>query len=315
VTLLSDLIEDASGDNVPLAVLLRRVKVLAARLRTGPLANWVDHELAGYGSEAELPSYRGPFDAAAVGHFAGPFNSEIRNAPIPTVSFEENVRSTFAPFFTVEFRQGVATLEDIVDRSASTGGTDSLHVAWPADAVAYANQLWQQGKVQWYEGMGLISAWTPISAGQITGVLDTVRTRVLDLALAVEAEDPTAGERVSSAIAPERATNIFNTVVMGGNLAIQSVNVTQTMPPPATEAELFQRLTELGMAPELVSELEEALQADRDSGEATPTEPGSKVKAWLGKATMLAAKAGSGVAVGASGDVVAQLVMGLFGGR
>jgi len=314
VTLLSDLIDAASGDEVALPVLLRRVKVLAARLRTGALAGWVEHELAGYGADAELPAYRGPFDAQALGHFSGPFGSEITNAPIPTLSFDAEVRSTFTPLFTIEIRQGVATLEELVHRSQLTPGAEGLHVAWPADLVAYANVLWQEGKIHWYEGHGLVGAKTPVSIGQLTGVLDTVRTRVLDLALALESEDPRAGERETSTIQPERATNIFHTVVMSGNLAIGSANVTQTVAPPATEGELLQRLVELGLSEELVDELRDALHADQESGEGTASEPGSRVKAWLGKVAMLGAKAGGGVAVGASGDLVAQMVMSLFTG-
>jgi hypothetical protein len=314
VTLLSDLIDDASGDDVKLAVLLRRVKVLAARLKTGPLANWVEHELAGYNQGVGLPAYRGPFPAQAIGHFVGPFGSEIRNAPIPELSFDESVRSTFDPFFILEFRQGVATLEELVHRSEQSGGQEGLHFAWPADAVAFANVLWRRGKVQWYEDHGLLSAKTPIGLAQVAGVLDAVRTRVLDLALAVEAQDPTAGDQGNSTIPPEQATNIFHTVVMGGNLAIGSTNVRQTVSPPASEKELFQRLAGIGMSGELIAELKEALQHDRESGAATPTEPGGRVKAWLGKVALLGAKAGGGVAVGASGEVVAQLVMGVFGG-
>jgi len=51
------------------------MKVLAARLKTVPLADWVEHELGGYGKDAPLPGYRGPFPAEARGSFSGPFGS------------------------------------------------------------------------------------------------------------------------------------------------------------------------------------------------------------------------------------------------
>lgn len=313
MTLVSELIDAASGDSVATPVLLRRVKVLAARLKTVPLADWVDHELSGYNGDSPLPPYRGPFRGEARGTFSGSFGSSISNAPIPIVAFDEKHRKTFEDFFKIELRQGVAELEDMA--SAADGeGAGTLHMPWPADAIAYANVLWQQGAVHWYEGMGLTSAHVPIPASMLRGVLDTVRTRVLDLALAIESEDPLAGNAADAdTIAPETVTNIFNTTVMGGNLAIGSQGVSQVVQaPPATENELLARLTSLGVDADLIGELREALEKDRVAGEGSGGEPGSRVRNWLGKVAVHSAKAGGEVATGASGDLVARLVMGLF---
>lgn len=312
MTLLTELVDAASGDDVALAVLLRRVKVLASRLGTGPLAEWVEHELSGYGPDVDLPDYRGPFPAQALGHFSGPFGSGVQNAPIPLVAFDQSERATFEQLFTLEFRQGVAALEDLVHRSE--GSDEGLHFSWPADIVAYANMLWGQGKVHWYEGMGLVSAKTPVSVSQVAGVLDTVRTRVLDLALAIESADPAAGQQGGSTMRPEQATQIFHTTIMGGNVAIASTSFVQSIAPPASEAELLQRLTGLGVRADLVAELEAALQADHAAGDGSASQPGHRVQAWLGKVAMLSARTGGAIAVGASADVVAQLVSSFFGG-
>jgi hypothetical protein len=312
VTLVSELIDAASGDSVATPVLLRRVKVLAARLKTGPLAEWVDHELSGYDSQAPLPSYRGPFRGESRGTFSGPFGSSMSNAPIPIVAFDEKYRSHFDDYFKIEIRQGVAELEDMSIAAASDSG--NLHFPWPADAIAYANMLWQQGAVHWYEGMGLTGAHIPVPASLLRGVLDTVRTRVLDLALAIESEDPQAGSAANGeSIAPDTVTNIFNTTVMGGNLAIGSQGVSQVLQaPPRTEEELLARLASLGVDEALVRELRDALDEDRAAGESNGTEPGSRVRNWLGKVAVRSARAGGEVATGASGDLIAQLVMGLF---
>lgn len=313
MTLIAELIDAASGDSVATPVLLRRVKVLASRLKTGPLAEWVDHELSGYRSQTPLPPYRGPFHGEARGSFSGPFGSQISNAPIPLIAFDEQYRKHFEDFFTIELRQGVAELEDMAAATTSDNG-GTLHQPWPADAIAYANVLWQRGSVHWYEGMGLSTAHVPIPTSMLRGVLDTVRTRVLDLALAIESEDPLAGSAADSAtLAPETVTNIFNTTVMGGNLAIGSQGVSQVVQtPPATEDELLSRLTTLGVDADLIDELKEALENDRAAGEGSGTEPGSRVRNWLGKVAVRSAKAGGEVATGASGDLIAQLVMGLF---
>ena len=56
MTALDDLIDGASGDDVPVATLLRKVKVLASRLRSVAFEEWVDHELTGYPLEADQES-------------------------------------------------------------------------------------------------------------------------------------------------------------------------------------------------------------------------------------------------------------------
>jgi hypothetical protein len=58
MTPLTELVDAASGDAVPVSTLLRKVKVIASRLKVGELESWVDHELAGYPPDAELPEYR-----------------------------------------------------------------------------------------------------------------------------------------------------------------------------------------------------------------------------------------------------------------
>lgn len=58
---LSDIISAATDDSVSVAALLRMVMVVAARMDTPPLIDWVHNELGGYPEGAVVPDYRGPF--------------------------------------------------------------------------------------------------------------------------------------------------------------------------------------------------------------------------------------------------------------
>ena len=58
---------------------------------------------------------------------------------------------------------------------------------WSADLVAHVGR-------EIYEDMNCLSAWKEISRGALVAILDTVRTRVLDFVLELEAEDPMVGE-------------------------------------------------------------------------------------------------------------------------
>ncbi|SOJ57903.1 hypothetical protein MSIMFB_05381 [Mycobacterium simulans] len=52
---LSEIIDAATTDSVPFSALLRMAKVVAARMATPPLIDWVDNELGGYPGDAEVP--------------------------------------------------------------------------------------------------------------------------------------------------------------------------------------------------------------------------------------------------------------------
>src|SRR5437763_12373438 len=105
MTLLSELVDGASG-TAPVASLLRKVKVLAARLGVDQLDEWVEHELMGYPDDAALPSYRGPFRTEVLGHFSGPLGSGYQNAPIAPICFPQEFRDGLR--FNIEFRQAIA---------------------------------------------------------------------------------------------------------------------------------------------------------------------------------------------------------------
>ncbi|WP_131740284.1 AbiTii domain-containing protein [Actinomadura roseirufa] len=313
MSILQEIISSASGDQLPTAVLLRKVKVLAARARIQPLEAWVEHELNGYPQGENVPSYRGPFDAEVRGNFVGPFNSSTNNAPIPPSSLPKELRD--GALFKVEFRQGLPELEDLVARSRNS--EDPLRVPWPSDAVPYVNQLIEDGKARMYPMMGLVQAWKPVSPSQVRGILDTVRNRVLDLALSIETEDPDAGERAGSSLSEERGNQIFNTAIYGGspNVAVGSSHfVQQTLSNPArSDEELISQLRQVGLPAELLEELEASLNEDRTEANGELVEPGPKVNGWLGKIATIGARTGGRIGGSVTTSVVTQMVLAYFG--
>lgn len=57
-SLVEDLQADALDSSVPIDDLLRKAKVVAEKLGIRDLADWVEHELSGYGPDDEYPEYR-----------------------------------------------------------------------------------------------------------------------------------------------------------------------------------------------------------------------------------------------------------------
>ena len=69
----------------------------------------------------------------------------------------------------------------------------------------------------------LMDAWFPVPVSFIKGILDTVRTRILDFVLAIQAENPDAGDSPPNAPPPIPAGTIsqhFHTTIIGGQATV-----------------------------------------------------------------------------------------------
>lgn len=202
-------IQDAAIDSkADVASLLRRCKVLAARLSSSEFKEWVENELSGYDSTEELPDYR-IVEVNSKGHFSGAFGSGLRNADIPIFSIPEQLREGLERSY---FTMPVAAMESLIQNSSE--GT--LQEAWNPNLVAVVGS-------NIYQNMNCMQAWKVIPTASLVAALDAVRTRVLNFVLEIEATDPTAGEAQlnSNPIPQEKIHQIFNTYVTGNiqNLA------------------------------------------------------------------------------------------------
>ncbi|MFV1977282.1 MAG: hypothetical protein ACC651_16185, partial [Candidatus Scalindua sp.] len=147
MSLLREIQDAAVSSDVELTTLLRKCKVLAARLGNNEFKLWVDNELGGYKNTDELPDYR-ILHVNSKGHFSGPFNSGLNNADIPLSCIPEKFRDNLSQ---ANMFEPIASLEALVAKS--NGGTAS--VPWNPDLVAHVGQ-----KI--YEGMNCMQAWKVI---------------------------------------------------------------------------------------------------------------------------------------------------------
>jgi hypothetical protein len=300
MTLLQDIVDGASGSGVDVATLLRKVKVLAARTHVDQLAEWVGFELEGYlGDDSALPGYRGPFQFEVLGTFAGYFQSQIQNAPIPPSLFPESMRDGW--LFRRSFREPIAEIETLADRD------DLLRIFWPADVIAYTNSLIKQRELKLYDGF-LQQAFLAVPSTLLTTIVDAVRTRILDLALEFERLDPEAGQ--PDADQPDVATaRTIVTNIIGGhhNIAVASTSVQQhvEMPRPGNQEELVEFAVSLGVSGPFLDELRQALQEDADEPVDDGHGSGARVRAWLGRWMI---HPGGAVAAGAGGELLARAV-------
>ena len=240
-------IQDAAIDSsIDLPTLLRKSKVLAARLGNDDFKRWIDSELSGYDNREDLPEYR-ILSVNSKGHFDGPFGSGLRNADIPLRCLPEDFREILGRSY---FMQPIAAISSLV----GDGKSRTLQEPWNPDLVAHFGQ-------RIYENMVCMQAWKVIPASALVAALDTVRTRILNFALEIEAQNPAAGEAMANEkpVPQETVQHIFNTYITGDvqNLASGSTNFTQhAKQQKGVDHELFAKLLDAIAAANLAKPLE-----------------------------------------------------------
>lgn len=298
MTLLDELIDGASGD-ASVTALLRKVKVVASRADVPALDEWVEHELGGYPEGVDVPTYRGPFATEVLGTFGGPFGSGMKNAPVPSIGFPAKFRDGI--LFNVTFTQSIAELEELSHSS------EQLQSPWAANAIALTNSLIERGEVTLYEGLGLQQAWRVISRAQLVSIIDTVRTRILDLALTMERADPSTGQADAPPL-PTDTKQMIVTNVFGGNpnIAVASEQFTQTVEIPVGDrAALREQLDALGVPEPDIGDLFAAISADDAVNRRSL---GPETSGWLASIMVRAQDLGIGTAGGLIAAAIAQFV-------
>jgi hypothetical protein len=283
MSLLREIQDGATEDTVSLGSLLRKTKLLAARIGVKEIGEWAERELSGYNNNNELPPYRGPFEATVLGNAIDPYRGFLQNFPIPPIALSENVRNGF--LFKLHFTQGVTELESLA------AVKETLRDPWPSDAVAAFSILTEGGIAKIDPSMAFVEIWKPIPYPVIVGVLDAIRTRLLDLTMQLGEEEPLAerGQRLPD---PNHAANILYTVVYAdtANVAVGNRDVTQTqtqqLPAPFDTVSLLDYLRKLGLDDEVIDNLQNALEEDaEEEGECDDSSerkgPGRRTLMWL----------------------------------
>ena len=229
---IQDLASSSSKD-VELSSLLRKCKILAARLNHTDFKIWIEKELNGYDDTNSLPSYR-ILEAMSKGHFSGWGGSGLRNAPIPTYCIEEKHQKYVNKVYITD---GISALEDLLSKSDGT-----LHKPWRSELVALYS-------TKFYEYMNCIEAWQVISSSSLANIIDTVRTKILNFVLEIEAENPDAGDAImnSNPIEQRKITQIFNTTINGNvqNVATGGSDFNQNTQINSKNEKVFEQLLEI----------------------------------------------------------------------
>jgi hypothetical protein len=274
--------------------ILLKLRLLASRLGSETLEEWVKHESEGYPPKVDLPDYR-KIPASYTGTFSGPFGSGIINAPIPSYLIEKFAGPSWT---SVEMRQSIAAVDELVASGKESGG--SLHTN------ASNLILLLQGKI--YEDYACNSVTGTVSAAGLTEIQNAVRTRVLELTIQIEKSIPAAADiglgpptTIDAARNTEKVTQITNQVINGNVTSISNVgdgaqfsfNIAQ-----GDNEAFVKALVGSGIAKPDAQELATIVASEKGESKTEPFGP--KAKAWIvaniGKAVNGTWKAGMAVA-------------------
>jgi AbiTii len=209
--LLREIQDEVIDADRPLTSVLRKARVLAAELDNEPLRQWASHELNGYPDVAPLPPYRRWRAVPVLGTFVGPFG-RADNMPISLHSVDESLQGYL---FNFAFIEPVAAYEEALRVEQG-----DLKAQWPAEALVIA-------RPRVLEGMECVNAWRVLTRGQVLGVVEGVRNRLLEFVLELKREAPEAGDAPASELplSKDQVTQLFNMTIYAGTVTDQSVNV------------------------------------------------------------------------------------------
>ncbi len=212
------------------------------------------------------------------------FVASVAVAAVLLLSLPEITQNLRDMLLTHHSREPVSALADLVSRKEA----NSFSVPCPADLVAYVGH-------GIYENMNCLSAWQVIPRGGVVGILDTVRTRILNFVLELESEAPDAGEAAPGVhpVPQERVNQVFHTQIYGnvGNVAAGGDRFSQSNISAVVQGDfnsLRTFLSGLGVDPADLAELENATKKDHASPQKGM---GENTGQWLGK---MIGKAASG---------------------
>lgn len=303
MSLLREIQNAAIDGDVDISVVLRKCKVLAARLGNEEFNLWVERELNGYTSKEELPAYR-ILHVQSFGHFAGFFGSGLKNAPIPPSSVPEQFRDLVTTAYLMEPISHYASL-------TKDKGIRNFQSQWPADLIALVGD-----KI--IDNMTCMSAWQRIAGNSIAALLDTVRNRILSFVLEIETVAPDAGEAPPNAspIPEERISQVFQTIILGNVTSLTAGSQTITHDIQVTVVQndlesLGKFLVSLGIGQQDLEELHGAIQEDAKSD--TKGGIGNNVGAWIGRMISKAASGTLDVAATVAANVLTKALLNYYG--
>lgn len=306
MSLLHEIQAAVLQDGSDLGPILLKLRLLAARLGSQPLADWVKHESEGYPNESTVPDYR-IIPVSYTATFSGPFGSGIRNAPIAPYLIEKFAGKRWNRY---EIRQSIAAVDELLATSSKGSGTLTINAA---NLI-----LLLQGKV--YEDYACNDVTGTLSRASLAELRHSVRSRILELTIELEKSIPEAGKIAlgkvdtdplkSSAV----ATQISQQIIYGNVTSISATGDGAQVAVSIGERDaraFVEYLKSAGISEADAKQLAEIVASEEPESKQEPF--GSKAKTWLIENLKKAANGTWKIGVSVATAVVKEAVLKYYG--
>lgn len=260
MSVLEQIVQDASTSTVPVADVLRKMLVVSHRIRSQETIAWIKYELDGYprDSTAQIPTYRGPFMLPVMGTSSG-WRGSSMTAPLDRHGIPEGY---IPAMFETRLFQPVMELEDLASGEGDPG------FQWSPVLIAQWNQWEDQGRVPYFEGMNLIAACATLPRSKIKGVIDSIRNNALVFALELQGVHPEVGETGGPTVQDPGlhqavTLTINNLYGSNNNVAVGDGNTMNLVVEQGDLESLLEAAASLGLDKTARDELAEAVIGDR----------------------------------------------------
>lgn len=304
MSLLHQIQESVVQEGCDLGSILLKLRLLAARLGSDVLEEWVKHESEGYPKDSEVPSYR-VIGVSYKGTFSGPFGSGINNAPIPPYLVEKFAGKKWTHY---EIRESIAAVDELVKSSTDGGslGIDASNL-----------MLLLQGKV--YKDYACNAISGTISRTALSEIQQAVRSRILELTLELERSIPAAANVTFGAPKSQEANSdkvqqisqqiIYGnvtTAVAGGHGSTINVSISE-----GDTRSLIEYLEKSGMPNADATEIAEIMEKEKPTSNEEPF--GEKAKNWIASNLKKAAQGTWKMGVTVATKVLSEAALKFYG--
>lgn len=305
MSLLQQIQESVVQERADLGSILLKLRLLAARLGSDTLEEWVKHESEGYPRDSDVPSYR-VVGVTYRGTFSGPFGSGIKNAQIPPYLIEKHAGESWTKY---EVRESIAAVDEMVKKNASDRGTFGI------DASNLILLL--QGKV--YEGYACNDVSGSISPTSFYEIQQAVRNRILELTIELERSVPGAvhvafGTAKAEKKDVDQVQQISQQIIYGNVSTAVAGGAGSQIAVAVNEkdgASFINHLVKSGIPENDAAELAEIIATEEPSSVEEPF--GEKARKWLGNNLKKAAEGTWSVGVSVATKVLTEAALKYYG--
>ena len=160
-----------------IAPILLQLRILATKIGSEHLEDWIKFESEGYPDNVKVPNYR-KISISYLADFTGPFHAQIKNAPIPPYLIEKFAGKEW---IIRDYKESISTMEHLISTCP-----DQVYIDASNLILLLRNKI--------YQHHNCVSVRGRIPIPFFIEIQNTVRNRILEFVIQLEKSIPTVAD-------------------------------------------------------------------------------------------------------------------------